>query len=666
MGKKLFGGLTSVVALAASLGASAGVVELRSGSSTCTVDPDDGARIVSWKVDGDEQLRMPEVASCDGEWRHGGILPCWPWIRDRWPTNAPHSLHGLAWRGKFAVNERKTDETGDRLTLSFAADGLVLDYTVSVWSNELGIAACSRNESTEPKPLQLSFLPYLRVDVEEFYGLLTGMDGLRYHGMRTGADGVWKGVWCLGVTNTIDCAFLRGTNGEPMSISLYETDGRLMTVRSDDADMTTVWNPGKEMLLNGIWACGGMSSNDWQRFVCVGPSTRLRTLQPGETQRLSAVLTAEGPEVHAQRAPGFHMPWYWGMLPLQWQIRFFPSLQVGILSTTRDRPIVLVKGKRPMMPIVVSNDARARLAAEKLADVICEMTGGRPRILAENALTNTISAHSINACSVILVGHTRTFRNSFEIDPAALAFAVNDRCLNFGHGDPVAVVNFFCEEVLGVREKDGRRQVVKTDGLSMPALCGAVIKMSFVIKCCTFGTVVVMLVALLVFWLLGKLVRKRAPLPKMPLGKSLLKTFGTYLWLIPVSELLSVVIAWLGRLVGWESEPQLIVRLFSHPELTPQSKAVLVVLILVLAPVLEELVFRRYLFRWLLGHMRPVLAAVASGAVFALMHDSLEYAIPIWLLGIVLARVYHCTGRLSCAMLLHFLSNLTAVLLMLT
>ena len=54
MSMKRFFSCASVLAVA--FGAMAEVVELKSGTSTCRVDADDGARVVSWTVDGDERL----------------------------------------------------------------------------------------------------------------------------------------------------------------------------------------------------------------------------------------------------------------------------------------------------------------------------------------------------------------------------------------------------------------------------------------------------------------------------------------------------------------------------------------------------------------------------------------------------------------------------------
>lgn len=647
--------------LAVAFAAMAEVIELKSGASTCRVDADDGARVVSWAVDGDERLWMPETRATDGKWRHGGIPLCWPWICDGWPKGASHSPHGLAWCGRFSVKDRKTDRTGDRVTLSFAANGLTLDYSIAVRSNELCFALCTRNASAEPKPLQFSIHPYLRVENRD-WTTLAGVDGLRYHDTREGKEtnGVWKGESLI--FDTLDHEFFRGTNGAPMCVSLYEDSGRLMRVRSDDADMTVVWNPGPSWPLDGTELYGGLASNVWRRFVSVEPSIRPRTLRPGETHRFAASFAAEGPTVHAQRAPGVRSPLD---RPLEFRIR---GLQIGCLKklgAKDDPPVVLVKGGRPMLPILIRDDARDRQAAQKLADVIFEMTGARPTILVPCDLKNRDQVWVSHA---ILIGRSGAFKRFFpHLDESAPGGGIHDGFVSrsgnivFDMGDPVAAVDSFCEEVLGVREKDGKRQVVQTDGLSVPQLIGFRLKADFVVHIVFATTVVLMLLAILVFWIFERIGRKPTALAKMPFGKALLEVLVTSLWLLPAMSALEFAIELIGRAFGWEFPPQQFTQLFSMPGLSPAANRALVLMALVEAPLLEELLFRRFLFRCLLGHMRMAVAAVVSGAIFSFVHGDVAAFVPLWIFGIVQARVYYRTGRLSCAILLHFLLNLLAV-----
>lgn len=102
----------------------------------------------------------------------------------------------------------------------------------------------------------------------------------------------------------------------------------------------------------------------------------------------------------------------------------------------------------------------------------------------------------------------------------------------------------------------------------------------------------------------------------------------------------------------------LIIRDTENPALLVQWFLV----VAVLAPVGEELVFRAGVFRFLSNRMPSFLAAVLSAALFALIHWSAQAAVPLFALGIALAFVYHKSGRLLAAIVLHASFNLNTLL----
>ncbi len=77
----------------------------------------------------------------------------------------------------------------------------------------------------------------------------------------------------------------------------------------------------------------------------------------------------------------------------------------------------------------------------------------------------------------------------------------------------------------------------------------------------------------------------------------------------------------------------------------------------VLAPVVEEVVFRGFLFGGLRRAVHPVAAAVGSSAIFGALHLQ-PLAFPaLFLLGVLLALLYHRTGSLWPPILMHFCVN---------
>jgi len=81
------------------------------------------------------------------------------------------------------------------------------------------------------------------------------------------------------------------------------------------------------------------------------------------------------------------------------------------------------------------------------------------------------------------------------------------------------------------------------------------------------------------------------------------------------------------------------------------------VLAVVIAPFVEELMFRGFLFNTILRYTPVWAAATLSGIVFGLSHGSLTAFVPLAGSGIVLAYVYYVTGSLPASMLTHALFN---------
>ena len=72
----------------------------------------------------------------------------------------------------------------------------------------------------------------------------------------------------------------------------------------------------------------------------------------------------------------------------------------------------------------------------------------------------------------------------------------------------------------------------------------------------------------------------------------------------------------------------------------------------------EEIFFRGIVQRFFNSFLKkPVVSIIATGLFFALYHASIYNFLPIALAGIVLGLIYHYTGNIWYAILLHFLNN---------
>jgi len=83
-----------------------------------------------------------------------------------------------------------------------------------------------------------------------------------------------------------------------------------------------------------------------------------------------------------------------------------------------------------------------------------------------------------------------------------------------------------------------------------------------------------------------------------------------------------------------------------------------ILLVGVLSPIAEELVFRGILFAWLRRHVNFWIAGIASAVVFAGAHGIPDIILPTAILGLLFAWIYERTGSLWPAMLAHVAHNL--------
>ena len=90
----------------------------------------------------------------------------------------------------------------------------------------------------------------------------------------------------------------------------------------------------------------------------------------------------------------------------------------------------------------------------------------------------------------------------------------------------------------------------------------------------------------------------------------------------------------------------------------PSFKLLLLALVGVAAPLVEETMFRGLLYPAMAARIRPALAIPINGLLFALVHADLPVLLPLLALGSVLAYLRHRTGSVLPGMITHGLWNL--------
>ncbi len=79
-----------------------------------------------------------------------------------------------------------------------------------------------------------------------------------------------------------------------------------------------------------------------------------------------------------------------------------------------------------------------------------------------------------------------------------------------------------------------------------------------------------------------------------------------------------------------------------------------------IAPIVEETLFRGLLFGSLANRFSAILAAIVSSAIFAVLHGQLNVMIYTFCLGLILCWLYKRSGSILPGILLHLLNNVIA------
>ena len=106
-------------------------------------------------------------------------------------------------------------------------------------------------------------------------------------------------------------------------------------------------------------------------------------------------------------------------------------------------------------------------------------------------------------------------------------------------------------------------------------------------------------------------------------------------------------------------------QMFVRMQHVPWQVALFAFFAAVLAPVVEETIFRAFLFNAVLRYGGFWIAAIASSILFGLAHGDPYNALPLALVGMVLCGVYYLTRNVVASMIAHGAFNLLTVIALL-
>lgn len=97
----------------------------------------------------------------------------------------------------------------------------------------------------------------------------------------------------------------------------------------------------------------------------------------------------------------------------------------------------------------------------------------------------------------------------------------------------------------------------------------------------------------------------------------------------------------------------------------PLAKALLVISAAIIAPLVEETIFRGFIYGVIKRYTDGFFAALCSSLLFAVAHMHVGTLLPLTLLALVFCAIYEITGSLLVTMTLHGLFNATSLTVML-
>jgi len=143
--------------------------------------------------------------------------------------------------------------------------------------------------------------------------------------------------------------------------------------------------------------------------------------------------------------------------------------------------------------------------------------------------------------------------------------------------------------------------------------------------------------------------------------------YGGSLVALAMPLLLGLSVGWtfLLRKMGLPDDPQDAIAIFANTKSRLVVAGMLVVAC-VLAPMMEELLFRAGVYRFCRQRLGRGPALVISGVLFGAIHANWAGFLPLAFLGVVLALAYEATGSIRVAVIAHAFFNLNSILIILS
>ena len=160
----------------------------------------------------------------------------------------------------------------------------------------------------------------------------------------------------------------------------------------------------------------------------------------------------------------------------------------------------------------------------------------------------------------------------------------------------------------------------------------------------------------------GSSLRRAFISPGCSAGQALKKGLLYGLAAIPPVALLSVAAATVTERIGYAPQLQEVFDWLGDDALAPGTRVFMIAAAVIIAPVVEEFLFRGILLTAVLKGRTFFFSALLSGVYFALVHFHAPSFLPLLALSIAFSAGYAATGSILTPIVMHALFNLTSVL----
>lgn len=141
---------------------------------------------------------------------------------------------------------------------------------------------------------------------------------------------------------------------------------------------------------------------------------------------------------------------------------------------------------------------------------------------------------------------------------------------------------------------------------------------------------------------------------KISIGKLLKAVAKAYLIYIGISIIIGMIILYSGvKIPGYQLQESI----FQYFETDLISMIIAGFVITIVAPFIEEVLFRGFLLRSLVNRIGIIMGSIASALLFSVLHVPWQSVIPIFILGLIMNSIVISTKSIWPSIVFHSLNN---------